>query len=63
MTSTATEVRIRSEIAARRMAPWLNSMNQIVGAMFSAYVKQVTRRKSKGWRRHVRRMKQQQRRG
>ena len=61
--STATEVRIKSDIAARRIVPWLTHFNQTVAAMYSEFVKQATRRRrnSKGWRRHVRRMKQQRR--
>lgn len=59
MTSTATEVRIKSEIAARRIAPWVSRLNQTFGAMFADYVKQATkrRRKSKCYRRTCRRMK------
>ena len=59
MTSTATEVRIRAEIFERRMAPWRARLNQTFAAMFADFVKRATkrRRKSKGYRKHVRRMK------
>ena len=59
MTSTATEVRIRAEIYERRMAPWRARMSQAFGAMFADFVQRATkrRRKSRGYRRHVRRMK------
>lgn len=59
VTSTATEVRIKEAMFWQRMAPRLAHFNQTVGSMFAEYVKQATkrRRKSKGYRKHVRRMK------
>lgn len=64
MTSTAPEVRIRAAIFERRVAPWRAKLNKTFGEMLAKSFAMALRRrrKSKGWRRHVRATKAKTRR-
>ena len=63
MTSTATEVKIRAAMFERRVAPLRARMNEHIGDVIAYMMPHLLkqRRKSKGWRKHVRRMKSAQR--
>lgn len=63
MTSTATEVRIRAAMFERRVAPVRARVNAHIGDVLAYMLPHLLRRrrKSKGWRKHVRRMKSKQR--
>ena len=56
---TTTEMQIRMAEYDRRVAPVRARINQTVGDLLVAFMARAIkrRRKSKGWRRHVRRMK------
>ena len=62
MDSTATEMRIRMKEFERRMEPMRTRMQAALAIQLKLVTKMLTRRKSKGWRRHVRLMKAVQRR-
>lgn len=59
MTSTATEVRLKMAMYESRIAPVRAAMDEMFGSLLQRYVFLATRRrrKSKGYRKHVRRMK------
>lgn len=61
--STALEVKMRVHEYQRRAAPMLARMNQIFREVLAIQIALASRRrrKSKGWRKHVRRTKAQQR--
>lgn len=59
MSGTATEVRLRVEMFERRLVRWRVRLNEALGELLAKPIAMASRRrrKSKGWRRHVRKMK------
>lgn len=59
MTSTATEVRIKERMFWERVTPALVRVNETMGELLAKSFAMANRRRrgSKGWRKHVRRMK------